>query len=228
MIGSFNKKLVCLPHTNKLYNNMDDRSERNRVRRVWLDDILAQLKAGELAVDVEVVRAEMEAVVVSCMHSCDQARALMEHLPATTLYRDYLREFANVDDFDVQAIAALIARFIAQPGAPATKVADVLTRYLCAREVVCWTAVLETLCVGNPPSVVDVSAAILLWRSATCTTDTLFAEIADSNRCGWPPCPQSGCKHTCKRCMKATYCGRECQVSHWTLHKPDCAPSQPQ
>jgi hypothetical protein len=39
-------------------------------------------------------------------------------------------------------------------------------------------------------------------------------------------CFQPGSKF-CGRCKKIRYCGRECQLLHWKVHKPECNPPTP-
>ena len=35
-------------------------------------------------------------------------------------------------------------------------------------------------------------------------------------------CGQMGPWRNCGRCHQIYYCGKECQTSHWSTHKPDC------
>ncbi|XP_043204936.1 zinc finger MYND domain-containing protein 10-like [Amphibalanus amphitrite] len=49
--------------------------------------------------------------------------------------------------------------------------------------------------------------------------DKMAPLMAESTRCA--ACGEVAVKK-CSRCKAAWYCGRQCQVKHWPVHKPDC------
>lgn len=45
-------------------------------------------------------------------------------------------------------------------------------------------------------------------------------------KCDHPSCQKEGTK-SCAKCKTASYCGRECQVGHWKVHKKSCNKALP-
>ncbi|PAA58283.1 hypothetical protein BOX15_Mlig027174g1, partial [Macrostomum lignano] len=67
-------------------------------------------------------------------------------------------------------------------------------------------------------SAADFKSQAALW-SDTYNLDVLEAMLAEPPKCA--ACGAPAVKR-CSRCQNEWYCRRECQVGHWTKHKPAC------
>jgi hypothetical protein len=47
------------------------------------------------------------------------------------------------------------------------------------------------------------------------------AYLEAKTHCSYPGCGGSGIKK-CTGCKQVRYCGQQCQLAHWSLHKADC------
>jgi hypothetical protein len=67
-------------------------------------------------------------------------------------------------------------------------------------------------------------AAKLPAEAATAQSAAAKSQAVAQATCEKPGCSNPGGKK-CARCMKATYCSKECQTAHWKGgHKSACAP----
>ncbi|EDQ88279.1 uncharacterized protein MONBRDRAFT_9267 [Monosiga brevicollis MX1] len=57
---------------------------------------------------------------------------------------------------------------------------------------------------------------------ATVGPGGLQVKLQSNNVCGNPVCRRIAPKHKCARCMSICYCSRECQLSHYSVHKMPC------
>uniref|UniRef100_A0A1I8GCW6 Zinc finger MYND domain-containing protein 10 n=1 Tax=Macrostomum lignano TaxID=282301 RepID=A0A1I8GCW6_9PLAT len=70
----------------------------------------------------------------------------------------------------------------------------------------------------------EVRAAILDKYQAALWSDTYNLDVLEAMLAEPPKCAACGAPAVkrCSRCQNEWYCRRECQVGHWTKHKPAC------